>query len=186
MYTLTTPVRSRPPVVVLSDASWHPVAGSLFGAGRLAFIVWFPPEGDLGERLLFACTEVADSFFERSYRLREKSQFICFLEVVALAAPYYHAALAADFAGRDVLHFGDNMAANQAAIKGYSPAPDLGTVTCDLHVRWLELRTRTWFGFVKSEANLADDPSRQVTQHLLEWGATQLDFIYPPIRGWGA
>ena len=60
VYTLTTPVRSRPPVVVLSGASWHPVAGSLFGAGRLAFIVWFSPEGDLGERLRFACTEVAD------------------------------------------------------------------------------------------------------------------------------
>ena len=70
VYPIAAPVRPRPPVVVLSDASWHPVAGSPFGEGRLAVIVWFPPEGVMGVRLFFACTEVAPSVFELSYWLK--------------------------------------------------------------------------------------------------------------------
>jgi hypothetical protein len=87
-----------------------------------------------------------------SFDLKEKKQFICFLELLALAAPL--------LAGRDILHFGDNSAANTSAIRGYSSAPDMARVVSALHLQWLRLRVRKWIEYVKSGANGSDDPSR--------------------------
>ena len=38
---------------------------------------------------------------------------------------------------------------------------------------------------MKSEANFADDPSRENFKLLLEMGAIEVKFVMPPYREWG-
>jgi hypothetical protein len=174
---------SLPPVVILSDAMWNPVPGNPLGVGQMAFIVWVP--GTQGDGQLFFSWSVASTeALAFSFGLREKKQFICFLEEMALAAPYFHPDLVSMLEGRDVLHFGDNTSANMAAVKGYSKAPDMARVVSSLRLQWLRLRIRTWIEFVKSEANWSDDPSRNEFVRLREMGASELDWLDPPFKGW--
>ena len=86
---------------------------------------------------------------------------ICSLEEIALVAPYISEELSDCFLDADVLHFADNTAANAAATKGYSAAPDLAHPVARLHLSLARNRTRFWLEFVRSRANLADAPSRE-------------------------
>ena len=59
-------------------------------------------------------------------------------------------------------HFVDNTAALAGSIKGYSSKPDCARLIEALVVRVLSLGCRPWFGFVYSEDNLSDLPSREL------------------------
>jgi len=116
--------------------------------------------------------------------LKEKKTFICVLEELGLAAPYFSPEVEGLLAGHDVLHFADNKAANSAIIKGGSAAPDMARIVAALHLRLARQRTRLWVEFVKSEANLADLPSRGEFALVRALGATPVPFTIPPFMGW--
>ena len=92
--------------------------------------------------------------------------------------------LADSIRGKDVLHFADNKAANASAAKGYSGAADLARIVSALHGRWAELGIDPWVEFVKSEANIADEPSRGFLDTLIAMSGVEVPFDYPPIKVW--
>ena len=71
--------------------------------------------------------------------MKPKKSFIVFLEVVALAAPYFSPELASKLQDRDVIHFIDNTPANAGMVKGASPSPDCARIIGNLHFCWAEL-----------------------------------------------
>ena len=87
-------------------------------------------------------------------------------------------------ANTDVIHFADNVAANTAVIKGGSSAPDMARIVAALHIRLVSKSIRLWIEFVKSEANLADLPSRGEFDLICAMGASRIPFQIPPFRGW--
>ena len=101
-----------------------------------------------------------------------------------MAAAYFHTELSEILEGRDIIHFGDNTAANAAARSGYSSAPDMARVVSHLRLRWLKLGVHPWVEFVKSEANWSDDPSRGEVDLLEKRSAKCLRFEWPPFTGW--
>jgi len=111
---------------------------------------------------------------------------ICPLEEIALIAPYLSEVLAPKLREADVLHFADNTAANAAAIKGYSSAPDLAHLVASLHLTFARGRTRFWLEFIRSKANPADAPSREDGDlSLIEsLGAKRIPFRIPQLFGW--
>jgi len=172
-----------PPIMVWSDASWHPEQGPLIGAGRVAFIAFIPQPGRR-PRLVFAESLVPASVLTRITVLREQQNLICPLEEIALAAPYFCPEIACDLVGRDVLHFADNTAANGVAIKGYSAAPDLALIISSMQLRIARQGIRLWIQFVPSKLNLADAPSRGDFSHLLGLHAERVSFVFPSFDGW--
>jgi hypothetical protein len=163
----------------------------------VAYVVWLPKE----ERLVFAEADVPEWMLRHFAQLfargrqegRSKKQFICDLEEVALAAPYFSRekvpgtdrCLEDLLRGRYVLHFADNTAANCGAVNGYSASPSMARIVSALHMRWARMGTQAWIEFVKSEANLADDPSRGEFGWAKELGAEKIEFTFPPVEGWG-
>ena len=110
---------------------------------------------------------------------------ICPLEEIALSAAYFAPELEEALTGKDVLHFADNKAAHAAAVNAWSRAEDLARIVSAMHARWKELGIDPWVEFVKSEANLADEPSRGEFARLTALGSVALRaFPWPRIDGW--
>ena len=148
----------RAPIVVLSDAMWHPVNGSQLGAGTIAWIVWIPLRTG-GGLLLFAFGDATESYLQRLYDLREQKNLICPLEESGIASPYFSKELEASLRENDVLHFADNKGVNAGARRAYSAAADLARIVSALYKRWAYLGIDPWLEYVASAANLSDDPS---------------------------
>lgn len=178
--------RARRHIIIFSDASYHPREGSRVGSGRVAFVVAIPRPDSSGYLIFFAWEKVPVRVLLRLLELREQHNLICPLEEIALVAPYLSRELAPSFKGADVLHFADNTAANAAAIKGYSSAPDLAHLVASLHLTLARGPTRFWLEFVRSRANIADAPSRDDGDlSLLEsLGARRIPFTIPSLYGW--
>jgi hypothetical protein len=83
-------------------------------------------------------------------------------------APAKHAPYAKK-ATYDVIHWIDNTSALYSAVKGYSGAPDIARVVAALQSRWLSLGLNPWLEFVKSEANLSDDPFAERVDAEKKW-----------------
>ena len=62
-------------------------------------------------------------------------------------------------AGRRVLHWIDNSSAVAALVKGYSAQPDSARIVHAVHATLAGLATRAWFEYVRTDANVADEPS---------------------------
>ena len=62
--------------------------------------------------------------------------------------------------GARVLHWVDNASAVAASVKGYSRAIDSARIIHELHARALELQVSVWFEYVRTKANVSDEPSR--------------------------
>ena len=83
--------------------------------------------------------------------------------------------------GADVIHFGDNNAANSAAIKGVSGARDLSRLALILHSSLASSATRIWIERVCSDGNIADEPSCGDIDTLVSMGAVELGFAFPDL-----
>jgi hypothetical protein len=181
------PTRPRPwqaPVVILTDASYEEAGpGRPHGSGCLGQVIWIPDDGrgpppggnlrpwrrqavrsPVGGRtidgwLSHAAMEAPAELLAWSAEFKTKETYIVLLELVAMAAAYA-GDIAEMFRGRDVLHFADNQSANGGLVKGRSPAPDLNAIIGETHDRWAILDIRPWVDYVRSEANVADLPSR--------------------------
>ena len=171
---------TRRPVLIWSDARWEKRQGMPFGFGRIGYVVRVPRlEG--GYDTFFALAEVPEEILKVLHTLRSHKTFIHPLELVGILAPYFSPVLRAYLGGADVIHFGDNQAANGVAIKGASGAPDLARLALLFHSRLAADATRVWIEWVCSAGNPADAPSRVDLSSLLEAGASQLDFVFPDL-----
>ena len=98
-----------PRVIILSDAMWDKTKTEIWdpgsgphGFGRMAWIVWIPPSDFSDGELVYASQEASTELLRWSNELKPKKTFIVFLEVMALAAPYFSPDLADKLKGRDV------------------------------------------------------------------------------------
>jgi len=95
--------------------------GAPHGRGHIGFVVEVPR--DEGGYDTFFASEVAPGDFLRAlFAMRPQNTFIHPLELFGILAPYLCPELSDMWGGADVLYFGDNEAANGAAIKGTSGA----------------------------------------------------------------
>ena len=156
---------SQRPVVLLTDACT--TEGKL---GWLGVVLWDPDDGPHG-RLYHAAGGVPPWMLALFERLQKKMTYIAAYELLAEVCAYN--SFPDTLRGRIVHHFVDNTAALSGSIKGYSGKPDCARLVHALVVRILRLACRPWFGFVYSEDNLSDDPSREEFG-LLKWlGSTR-------------
>ena len=94
--------------------------------------------------------------------------------------------------GRAVMHYIDNTSALAGLVRGYSPQPDSSRIVHALWALVLGLGSLVWFMFVRSEANVADFPSRGSLDfmkrlHELVPGsapAVHVDFVLPVFDEW--
>ena len=100
-----------------------------------------------------------DAAYMRRFMLRRKQQ-IGQVELVAAYTPY-SAVDAAVWHGRRVLHWIDNSSAVAALAKGYSSAVDSALIVHAIHATLAGLGADVWFEYVRTDANVADKPSRE-------------------------
>ena len=82
---------------------------------------------------------------------------------------------------RIIHHFVDNTAALAGFIKAYSSRPDCARVIDALVARILQLSCRPWFGFVYSEDNMSDLPSRGSFGLLASLGSERRVLVRPSL-----
>ena len=161
-------------VVILSDASFDMATGS----GGLGVVIWCPQRREL------FYTAVADTrklvAILRDIQL--KKTYITQLELIAAVCAYT--------TWPDILrhrlahHFIDNRPARAGLIKGSSGKPDSARIINKMHVELMALQCQTWFGFVYSEDNLSDGPSRGDFGLLQRLGAIWRPCKLPRIDCW--
>ena len=124
----------------------------------------------------------------------EAKQKINQVEIVAALCPYL--SLPDVFVSRPVIHWVDNTAALSALVKGYSRASDSAHLVHAFHARNSGARARVWFEWVKSAANPADEPSRNLSLAGKTWRlgrrlrSSPVDVVFPELaakrdsQGW--
>ena len=168
------------PTLVWSDAMWEPRPGLPYGFGRIGFVVKAPRPNGLYD-IFYSKAEAPQDFLAVLAGLRDQKTFIHPLEMLGIIAPYICPELAPLLQGVDVIHFGDNNAANSAAIKGVSGARDLSRLALILHSSLASSATRIWIERVCSDGNIADEPSRDDIDTLVSMGAVELGFVFPDL-----
>lgn len=99
-----------------------------------------------------------DRSYMRRFMLRRKQQ-IGQVELVGAFSPY-NALDASVWAGKQVIHWVDNSSAVAALAKGYSSAIDSALIVQATHATLAGLGADVWFEYVRTDANVADEPSR--------------------------
>ena len=178
------PATRAPPVLVWSDAMWQADAQE---PARLGFVVCVPravaPDG----------TVISEEYWLHSYAVvdddlrgqwEEREQYITHLELLAAIAVY--STLPDTLRGRDVIHWIDNTGALAILAKSYSADHDAARMVHAWEVINLGVRANTWFEYVRSEANIADLPSRGEYGYLeQELGSSPvLPMLLPSLSGW--
>ena len=80
-------------------------------------------------------------------------------------------------------HLVDNVAAFSGAVKASSNLPDSAR---HLHLAVFRIACRPWYGFVYSEDNLSDLPSRLEFDLMIELGAQFRPCRFPSSLDWAA
>ena len=112
-------------------------------------------------------------------RLQKKKTYIATYELLAEVCAYI--TFPDVLQGRIVHHFVDNTAALAGSIKAYSSRPNCARVIDALVARILKLSCRPWFGFVYSEDNLSDLPSRGSFELLVSLGSKRRALVRPSL-----
>ena len=155
------------PILVWSDGAAE------VGAARehtVGFVVAFPRDGapdggvpvsaeefDSVYRCVHGSAEMERAYMDRF--MLPSGQKIGQVELVGAFAPYA-AVDAAEWRGRRVIHWIDNSSAVAALAKGYSSAIDSALIVQALHATLAGLEVDVWFEYVRTDANVADAPSR--------------------------
>ena len=164
--------RTDRPVIILTDASEIRLRD-----GTLGIVLWCP----LRDRLFFSSLRVPLPVLLYFAWLAAKNKYICQLELLAVSAAYY--TFPDIIAGRLVHHFVDNKPAMSNMISGYSSKPDSAVIIGSAQEQIMTLQCYPWFGFVCSEDNISDLPSRDQFDLLRRLGATRRACKLPPLRG---
>lgn len=175
-----------PPILMWTDAT-----GTNEGEGQpvIAFVARYPggvqapsdPVGSTAQhpRWVHGYLTVPEEIIKG---LMRRKQQVGQLELLAAASAYY--SLSPWLHKRDVIHFIDNTAAASGMAKGYSPVPDSARIIHAFHALNVNLQTNVHFEWVKSEANIADMPTRNKFELLLEIGSKQVTLTSPPMASW--
>ena len=90
-----------------------------------------------------------------------------------------------------MVHFIDNTVALSAFVHGYVGKEDLADIVGAYHIMSTGLRARTYFDYVPSKANLADDPSRgdhtiprMLGAHTASMKVPTLEQLTGPLEHW--
>ena len=167
------PMRDERPVVVLTDASFKRETMT----GELGIVVWVPWLDQY-----FYSSSVLPPWVVRLWTdIEERDTFISPAEALVAACAY----ITFDWLlrGRLVHHFVDNEAAKAGLIKGTSSSPHTALVLLDYHIATVELQCDPWVGFVYSEDNLSDPPSRGDFRLMESLGAKFRPMRFPALRG---
>jgi hypothetical protein len=175
-----------PPILIWSDATGTNEGES---APQIAFVARFPggtpapldPPGltPIHPRWVHAAMVVPlDVMSELEVRKQQIGQ----LELLAAIVAYF--SMAPFLVERDVLHFIDNTAAVAGIAKGFSAKPDSARIIHAYHALNVQIGAQVYFEWVKSEANIADLPSRGQYDLLNEFGSREVPIIIPPISDW--
>jgi len=168
------------PTRVWSDTMWEPRPGLPHGFGRIGFVVK-APRLDGHYDIFYSKAEAPQDFLAVLAGLRDQKTFIHPLEMLSIVAPYICPELAHLWQGADVIYFGDNSAASGVAIKGVSGARDLSRLALILHSCLASSATRIWIELVRSDGNIADEPSRGDIDTSVSMGAVELGFVFPEL-----
>ena len=100
-------------------------------------------------------------------------------ELVAAIAVYF--SLPMTLRARPAIHFIDNTGALSALVNGYARKEDCARFVNMFHVQLLGMRSKVYFDWVASDANISDWPSRNDKRHLIEDmpGAHQVPLVLP-------
>ncbi len=86
--------------------------------------------------------------------------------------------------GRLVHHFDDDEADESGLVKGTSASPDASRILLAVRVQMIMLQCDPWFGFVYSEDNISDLPSRGEFTVMESLGAEFRTMVFPLLRGY--
>ena len=167
------PVRVERPVVVFTDASFQRATMT----GELGIVVWVP-ERDM---YFYSSSGLPSWIVTLWTGIEERETFISPAEALVAACAYF--TFPDLLGGRLVHHFVDNDAAKAGLIKGTSSSPHTSLVLLDYHVVVVELQCDPWVGFVYSEDNLSDPPSRGDFKLMQYLGAEYRPMRFPALRG---
>ena len=163
-------------VVVLSDASFDVVGVT----GQLGVVVWCP----LRQRMFYTAEADLRSLLAALRDIAPKKTYITPLELGAALCAYL---TWPDVLSDRLVHhlIVDNQPARSGLIKGASGKADCARIITAVHVELLALRCQiSWFGFVYSEDNLADLPSRGDFCLLESLGAAWRACQLPRVDAW--
>ena len=164
-------VSSQRPLIGATDA-FQDEARPLGGLG-----IWlYDPET---EEMWYAAASAPAWLLALLRRLQRKQTYIAQYELFAELCLY--ATCGDMIRGRALHHFVDNKSAVAGSISGYSSKPDSARVLDMLTTRIMRLACQPWFGFVYSEDNISDGPSRGDFK-LMGWlGARRLTLVRPSL-----
>ena len=114
----------------------------------------------------------------------QRKTYICQAELLAYLCAYL--TFPDLLEGHLIHHFGDNMAAISGVVKGGSSLPDSARLIHAIHLQVLRLRCYPWFGFVYSEDNVADLPSRLDFVLMRRIGAVERRCVFPTELDWAS
>ena len=174
---------------IFSRISLTPQPKAVGGAepARLGFVVCLPevtaPDGTVIEQERWRHSEYVVSPEEMAL-LEDREQYITQLELLAAVA-VYTSLPAEDLQGRDVLHWIDNTGALAILAKAYSSDYDCSRILHAFEELQLSLQVVPYFAYVRSEANVADLPSRgQADVVERELGSEYVTTTVPGLDGW--
>jgi len=164
----------RKPVILYTDASFR--YEGLNPIARIAFFIYDPH--------LHVCvygTMVLPLWFY-AFFAPDKATYIMQAELVAAVCAYISCPhLLRD---RPVWHFIDNTGALSCLIHGYAGQEDCAHFVNAFHMTLLGIRSQCYFEFVKSEANIADWPTREDKFHLIPRCAIRVPVVLPSQADW--
>ena len=110
-------------------------------------------------------------------KFADKVQYIGVLETLGGVVAY--SSRPSQFAGRDVIHFVDNVGSLVGLAKGYSRDLDSSRLVHVFHAIAAATCTNVWFEYVPSAANIADLPSRGELELLRSKGSVAFAVRWP-------
>jgi len=173
----------RRPVVIYSDAMFRRVDGAPFS--RVAWVAFIPGRRPIMARMVLP---------QWVYELLSPDSITLIQQAEIVAGLGAYRSLRHLLFDEAVVHFVDNTGALSNMVHGYARTPDCGRLVNSLHLALAALRCKVWFEWVPSKANVADLPSRDEDELLLDAldaggvGAAfdEIAFDLPPFATWAA
>ena len=170
-----------PRAYVWTDACWE--IGAERPAG-LGIVVYLPGFHTICGKWVESCWLYAEGNTPPAFmaQFQVRSQYIGQLELLAAVAAYR--SFPKELADREVIHWIDNTSALASLIKGYARSQDSASIVHAFHAFNLGLQSTAWFEYVRSEANIADMPSRGDFEYLHSLGARSSPLVLPSLDTW--
>lgn len=168
---------SEPPVVAYTDAAfhwYHDSSGRAWPIAPLGVYLFDPFDGTEWYSELV----LPPYFYE--FLAADKETYVTQAELIVAVALYF--SLPSRLRHRRVLHYIDNTGALAALVNGYSKALDMAALVSAFHVQLMKLRTRVFFDWVPSRANISDWPTRPEKRHLIPSRAKYFELVLPPME----